>query len=466
MRTFYNLVILIFTCSCIQTHKQDKFGMTFDYPNTKKDSTLQTYFGTTINDPYRWLENDQGLETKKWVAEQNKTTNHFLNKITLRETIKKKLTALWNYEKISMPFKEGAYTYFYKNDGLQNQSVLYRYKDSITKAELFLDPNTFSDDGTTSLGNVSFSKSGNLLAYAISEGGSDWQKVILIDALTKSKVGETLNDVKFSALSWKGDEGFYYSSYDKPTGSELSAKTDQHKLYYHTVGHKQIDDQLIFGGIPNQKRRYVGGSTSEDDRFLFISAAKSTSGNELYLIDLKNDPDTIIPVLTDFKSDAKVIDTNGDMLFIDTNRNAPNSKLVKVNAQKPTPENWETVIPETDHALSVSSGSTMFFAKYMVDALIQVKQYDYTGNLIRKIELPDIGSANGFSGKKEDTTLYYQFSNPLSSELYAYDSKTGISKLHRPSACKFNAKNYESKQVFYTSKDGTKIPMLISYKKA
>ena len=253
------------------------------YPQTKKTDKVDSYFETKIPDPYRWLEDDRSTETADWVKAQNQLTFGYLSAIPFRNAIKERMEKLWNYEKVSAPFKEGKYTYYYKNNGLQNQSVLYR-KDNSGKEELFLDPNTFSKDATTSLDAVSFSKDGSLCAYSISEAGSDWRKVIFINAETKGSIGDNLIDVKFSGLSWKANEGVYYSSYDKPKGSELSAKTDQHKLYFHKLGTSQSEDVLVFGD--KEKRRYVGGSVSDDNHYLFISAANSTSGNELYVQDL------------------------------------------------------------------------------------------------------------------------------------------------------------------------------------
>ena len=270
------------------------------YPETKKGDVVDTYFDTKVNDPYRWLEDDRSAETAAWVKAQNETTYAYLDKIPFRDALKARLEKLWNYEKIGAPSKEGAYTYYSKNNGLQNQSVVYR-KNASGKDEVFLDPNTFSKDGTTSLGSLDFSKDGSKLAYSISEGGSDWRKVIVMEAKSKKIIGDTLVDVKFSAVSWKGNEGFYYSSYEKPTGSELSAKTDQHKLYFHKLGTAQKDDQLIFGA--DQKRRYVGGHVTEDNKYLVITAANSTYGNELYIKDLSKPDSPIINIVGNFNSD-------------------------------------------------------------------------------------------------------------------------------------------------------------------
>ena len=439
--------------------------MTVTYPETKKVDTVDVYFGTAIKDPYRWLEDDRSEETGAWVKAQNEVTFGYLNAIPFKNELKNRLEQLWNFEKVGSPFKEGNYTYFYKNDGLQNQYVLYRQKDN-ENVEVFLDPNTFSKDGTISLGEMDFSNDGSLVAYSISEGGSDWRKIIVLNTETKEIVGDTINDVKFTRISWKGNDGFYYSSYDKPKGSELSAKTDQHKLYYHKLGTKQKDDKVIFGAIESQKRRYVGGSVTDDDRFLFISAAESTSGNELYMLDLTNPNNKIIQITTGFENDHSVLENNNDKIYIVTNLNAPNKKIVTVDAKNPTPENWIDFIPETKNVLSPSKGSGFIFAHYMVDAVSQVKQYDYNGKLIREILLPGLGSANGFRGKKEDEILYYSFTNYIvAGTSYKLNPKDGTSEVYIKPAIDFNPDDYESKQVFYTSKDGTKIPMIITYKK-
>ncbi|MDX1767907.1 MAG: S9 family peptidase, partial [Arenibacter troitsensis] len=291
------------------------------YPNTKKVDAVDSYFGIKIHDPFRWLEDDRSPETENWVKQQNETTFNYLDKIPFRKELKKRLEQLWNFEKLGSPFKEGDYIYFFKNDGLQNQNVLYRKKGDDGQAEVFLDPNSFSADATTSLAGINFSKDGSIAAYSISEGGSDWRKVIVINAENKSIVEDTLVDIKFSGVSWKGNEGFYYSSYDKPEGSELSAKTDQHKLYYHKLGTPQKSDEVVFGGIPEEKHRYVGGYVTEDDRYLIISAAVSTSGNKLFIKDLTQQQSELITILDTTDSDSQIIDNIGSKLFILTNRN-------------------------------------------------------------------------------------------------------------------------------------------------
>lgn len=433
------------------------------YPETNKGTIVDTYFNSKIADPYRWLEDDKSAETGAWVKAQNEVTYDYLSKIPYRDALKTRLEKLWNYEKISAPFKEGTFTYYYKNNGLQNQSVLYR-KDAKGVESVFLDPNSFSKDGTSSLGGVDFSKDGSKVAYSISEGGSDWRTVIVMDAVSKKILEPTLVDIKFSGVAWKGNEGFYYSSYDKPDGSELSAKTDQHKLYYHQLGTSQKTDKVIFG--LEQKRRYVGGYVTEDNHYLVISASTSTYGNELYIQDLTKPNAPIITVVDNFNSDNSIIENEGSKLFISTDLNAPNSKIVTVDVSNPKPENWNDFIAETDNVLTPSTGGGFFFAHYMKDAVSIVKQYDYSGKLVRDIILPGIGTAAGFGGKKKENTLYFSFTNYITpGSIYSFDAKGGITKLYEKPKIDFNSDNYESKQVFYSSKDGTKIPMIITYKK-
>lgn len=450
--------------SC-KEEKQPKNNISVNYPETTKKPVVDEYFGTKVTDNYRWLEDDRSTETEAWVKAENEVTFDYLDKIPYREQLKNRLSELWNYEKVGTPFKEGDYTYFYKNNGLQNQYVLYR-KDKDGKEEVFLDPNTFAEDGTTSLGSVSFTKDGKTVAYSISEGGSDWRKVIIMDAETKEIKEDTLVDVKFSGIAWRGNEGFYYSSYDKPKGSELSAKTDQHKLYFHKLGTPQSSDEVIFGATPEEKHRYVGGYLTEDNKYLFVSASTSTSGNKLFIKDLTDPNSKLTPIINNFDSDTGVIDSKGSKLYLVTNLNAPNKKIVTVDAANPTPENWVDFIPETENVLSPSTGSGYFFAKYMVDAVSKVLQYDFDGKLIREVKLPGVGSAGGFGGKADAKELYFSFTNyntPSSS--YKFNPEDGTYELYWKPAISFNADDYESKQVFYTSKDGTKVPMIITYKK-
>ncbi len=435
------------------------------YPKTAKDTVSDDYFGTKVEDPYRWLENDTSAETKAWVVAENKVTQNYLEQIPYRKAMKDRLSELWNYEKFSAPFKEGTYTYFYKNDGLQNQSVLYRQKGE-AEAEVFLNPNEFSKDGTTFLADIEFSKDGSLAAYQLSEGGSDWRTVMIVKSQSVTSVGDTLKDVKFSGLAWHGNDGFYYSSYDKPTdGSQLSGLTQYHKLYYHQLGTPQEKDKLVFGGNQTQ-RRYIGAYVTEDQHYLVITAANATTGNELYIKDLTQPNSYITKVVGGFDTEQNVITSKGSKLYIYTNYEAPNYRLVEVDAKNPTKNNWKDIIPETENVMQASTAGDKLFASYLKDATSLVIQFDMDGKKEREIALPGIGTAAGFSGKKGDKELYFTFTSYVyPSTVFKYDISSGQSEIYKKSGVNFDPTKYESKQVFYPSKDGTKIPMIITYKK-
>ena len=458
-----NILIVIFVMA-ILTSCNGPSAKKIEYPASRKTDVKDNYFGTEVPDPYRWMEDDRSEETAAWVAEQNKVTFGYLATIPYRDEIKSRLEKIWNYEKYTSPFKKGEYTYYSKNDGLQNQYVVYRQKEN-GEPEVFLDPNKFSADGTTSLDVLEFSEDGSKASYSVSEGGSDWRKVIVIDTKTKEVIGDTLKDVKFSGLSWQGNDGFYYSSYDKPEGSQLSAKTDHHKLYYHKLGTPQSDDKVVFGA--DIKRRYVDGTVTEDGRYLVVTAAVSTTGNELYIKDLTKKDNKFITVVGNFENDHTVIDNVGSKLFIKTNLNAPNTKVIIVDASAPGAENWKDLIPETENVLTPSTGAGYIFAKYMIDAISKVYQYDMTGKLVREITLPGAGTASGFGARKTDKEIYFSFTNYIiPATIYRLDPATGSTEIYKKPAVAFNSDDFESVQVFYNNViDGTKIPMIISYKK-
>ena len=461
-RSLFFAAALLGACSSPEEPMEEGLA----YPDTRKDTTvMDEYFGTSVADPYRWLEDDLSDETGAWVKAQNELTFGYLDQIPFRDQIKDRLTELWNYEKFSAPSIKGDYTYFYKNDGLQNQSIMYRQKGE-GEPEIFLNPNDFSADGTTSLAGVSFTKDGSKLAFQISEGGSDWRKVIVMDAESKKILEDTLIDIKFSGISWKGNDGFYYSSYDKPKeGSELSGLTQFHKLFYHQLGASQADDQLVFGGDATP-RRYIGGGVTEDGNYLIISAATSTTGNELYIQDLRSEASTIVQIIDNFDNDHWVIHSEGDMLFVKTNMDAPNGKVVTTTIQDPMPATWVDFIEETENVLRVGAAGNKFFANYLKDATSMVLQINADGSLEREIELPGVGSAGGFGGKLEDTELYYSFTSYVyPPTIFKYNIATGESEVYKKSGVKFDPTQFESKQVFYTSKDGTKVPMIITHKK-
>lgn len=436
-----------------------------DYPTTAKGDVVDTYFGKEIADPYRWLEDDRSAETEAWVDTQNQTTQAFLETVPYRDKIADVVRNLLNYERVSAPFKEGEYTYFYKNDGLQNQSVVYRQKDG-SEPEVFINPNNFSDDGTVSLAALTFSEDGSLAAYQTSTGGSDWRDVFVIDTQTLEQVGEKLVDVKFSGLAWYKNEGFYYSSYDKPEGSELSEKTDQHKVYYHKVKTPQSADIKIFGHTDEQKHRYISAAVSEDNRYLVIAAANSTSGNKAFLKDLNSPDADFVTIKAGLDSDVYLLTNDGDKLLMVTNHEAPNTKIITVDASAPGVENWQDLIAETDSVLSPSTAGGYIFAEYMVDAISQVKQYDLAGELVRTVTLPDVGSAGTFSGKREDTNTYFTFTNYRTpSTIYSFDIASGETDVFNKPKTAFDGEQFVSKQVFYASKDGTKVPMIITHHK-
>ncbi|PMM06380.1 prolyl endopeptidase [Vibrio kanaloae] len=434
----------------------------YQYPITNKQIVSDDYFGQIIEDPYRWLEDDRSDETAQWVASQNEVTFDYLAQIPYRAELRKRLAKAQDYKKSSQPFVRGDYTYVYKNDGLQNHSILYRQKEG-QPMEVFLDPNTFSEDGTTSLGSVSFSKDYSLVAYSISEGGSDWRKIFVIDTETKQQLEAEIIDAKFTGISWLGNRGFYYSRYDKPDGSQLSARTEQHKLYFHELGTEQASDKVIFGENNGEQHRYVSGYTTEDDRYLVILGRESTSGNRLFYIELNSPEQSLNTLIDHVDSDTYLIDNQDETFILYTNLDAPNGKVVSFDTHD---GKWLDIIPEKPQPLDISTGGGYLFAHYMVDVVSKIEQLDYQGNLVREIHLPGLGTASGLGGKKEQTQLYYTFTNYVTPPtIFSFDVESGSSEIYQRSKSPFESDQFESEQVFYTSKDGTQVPMLISYKK-
>ncbi|MEZ9034828.1 prolyl oligopeptidase family serine peptidase [Vibrio cyclitrophicus] len=434
----------------------------YQYPITNKQIVSDDYFSQIIEDPYRWLEDDRSDETAQWVESQNEITFDYLAQIPYRAELRERLAKAQDYKKSSQPFVRGDYTYFYKNDGLQNHSILYRQKEG-QPMEVFLDPNTFSEDGTTSLGSVSFSKDYSLVAYSISEGGSDWRKIFVIDTETKKQLEAEITDAKFTGISWLGNRGFYYSSYDKPDGSQLSARTDQHKLYFHELGTEQASDKVIFGENSTEQHRYVSGYTTEDDRYLIILGQESTSGNRLFYIDLNSQEQSLNTLIDHVDSDTYLIDNRDEVFILYTNLDAPNGKVVSFDNRS---KQWLDIISEKPQPLDISAGGGYLFAHYMVDVVSKIEQLDYQGNIVREIHLPGLGTTSGLGGKKEQTQLYYTFTNYVTPPtIFSFDVESGSSEIYQSSESPFESDKFESKQVFYTSKDGTQVPMLISYKK-
>lgn len=465
----------IFSCEMPQPKEkkmipQVKPGTPIDvtYPNTFKDSTIvDEYFGEKITDPFRWLEDDHSEDTKKWVSEQNKTTQDYISNIPYRDAIAKRLEALWNYEKFGTPFKKGDKYYYFRNSGLQNQSVLYG-TDALEKdATEIIDPNKFSSDGTSSLANFGFSKDGKYFAYGVSEGGSDWRTVYVKNLETGELLDDKVEWVKFSGISWYKN-GFFYSRYPKPKeGDDLKGQNKFHAMYYHKLGTSQEKDEMVFADRRNPKINVYGGTT-EDERFLTISTTETTSNNRLYFKDLSKNDEYFTPVVENLEHDFWVIDNNGDNLLVLTNHKAPNYRLVSINTEKIEEGFWEEIIPESKHVLSsVTIAGGKLVANYIKDAASLLKVYNLSGKFEYDIKLPTMGTVNGFSGKKDENIAFYSFTSfTYPNTIFKYDFSAKESSIYRvPQIKGITPDDYETKQVFYESKDGTKIPMFITHKK-
>ncbi len=454
----YLLTIIALTLFATNLHSQMK------YPETKKVDVTDNYHGTIVADPYRWLEDDNSEETKAWVEAQNKVTFDYLSKIPFREKIKKRFTKLYNYPKYSAPFRAGNKYYFFKNDGLQNQSVMYVMDKLDGEPKVFLDPNKFSEDGTKSLSNYSFSKDGKWFVYGISTGGSDWDEFFVMNALTGEKLKDHLKWIKFSGIAWKGD-GFYYSRYPEPTGSELSQKNQYSKVYYHKLGTDQSEDFVVYEDATKPDRGFYAGTT-EDERFLIISFSEGTSNNGFIVKDLSVPNSQFITIVDDLNNNYGVIDNVEDKLLVLTDYQAPKYRLILIDPKNPLRENWKDVIPENKNVLqSVQIIGEKLIATYMQDASHHVYLFNLEGKPEGEIKLPSLGTV-GFSGRRDDNDAFYSFTSfTYPGTIYKFDVSTKKSELFRQTELDFDFDNYETKQVFYTSKDGTKIPMFIVHKK-
>ncbi len=440
-----------------------------NYPASRKSEQVDNYHGTEIADPYRWLENPDSEETKTWVEAQNKVTFGFLEKITARDNIKKRLTKLWDYEKYGVPFQEGNRYFYFKNDGLQNQSVLYTLKNLDDKPTVLLDPNQLSEDGTVALSGISISENGKYLAYGISIAGSDWQEWKVINIETGEDLKDHLKWIKFSGVSWTNDSnGFFYSRYDEPNEkTKLEDLNYYQKLYYHQLGQPQSEDTLIYQRS-DEKEWGFNGSVTEDGSYLIISVWLGTdSKNLVFYKDLTNPSSEVIELINQFESAYSFIDNDENIFYFQTDLNASRGRVIAINTKKPESKNWQEIIPQTSETLeSVGTINNQFVADYLKDARSQVKIYDFRGNLVREVELPGIGSVGGFNGKRTDTETFYVFTTfTTPGNIYRYDMVTGKSTIFRKPEVDFNADNYETKQIFYKSKDGTQIPMFITHKK-
>lgn len=436
------------------------------YPVTQTVDSVHNYFGVEVPEPYAWLENDTSAATEAWVVEQNKVTYAYLDQIPFREKLKNRLTALNDYPKYGSPFKKNGQYFFFKNDGLQNQSVLYGQATLDSEPEVLLDPNTLSDDGTVALSRLAFSNNGKYLAYGIARSGSDWNEIYVMDIGTRTLLSDKIEWVKFSGISWQGD-GFYYSAYDAPVaGKEYSNKNEYHKVYYHKVGELQSQDKLVF---ENKKYplRNSGGGVTDDEKFLIVSETESTSGNSLYIKDLSKKNSSLQQLVSDFENDYSIIDHLDGKLYVLTNWGAPKMRLMEIDAAKPERKNWKEILSETEDVLeSASIIGNRIVATYMKDATNHSYVYELNGNQLYEVEFPALGSVGGFSGDKDDNEAFYVFTSyTFPPTIYRFDVAENTSEVFRKSEVDFNPEDYVSEQIFYPGKDGTKVPMSIIYKK-
>ncbi len=433
------------------------------YPETERGDVTDNYFGTEVADPYRWLEDDNSEATAAWVKAENEVTFDYLSKIPFREEIKKRLTELWNYPKESAPTKKGDWLYFSRNDGLQNQDVIYRRATAGGEAEVFLDPNQLSNDGTVALAAISFSKNGKYLAYATAASGSDWVEIRVMDTESKQQLDDCIKWVKFSGATWAPDgKGFYYSRYDEPKQGVYSSKNEFQKVYYHRIGTPQSADRLVYTD-PKHPLRYFSAWESDDSRWIFVLSSEGTSGSEILY--KRRNASKFNVLLKGFDYDYSIVECIDDNLYVMSNEGAENYHLIKIDLNDPSKR--EIVIAEKENLLEgVSSAGGCLTAIYLEDAQNKVYQYEMNGTLIREIDLPGIGTIGGFDGEREDTELYYwitTFTAPAT--IYSFDVKSGESKLYLRPEVAFNPDDFTTEQIFFTSKDGTRVPMFVSYKK-
>jgi len=457
--------LAVIACNQTPKNEQKKLSM-LPYPKIKTETQTDNYHGIQIADPYRWLENDTASDVIDWVNEENKITQNYLGQIPYRAKIKNRLTEIWDFPKYSSPFKEGDWYYFFKNEGLQNQSNLYRQKGLTGEPEVFLDPNKLSEDGTASLASFTFSKDHKYCAVGVAQSGSDWNEIFVMDVTTKQKLTDKIEWVKFSGAIWKGN-GFYYSRYDEPAkGKAFSNANEFMKIYYHQMGTAQSADELIYEDKKNPLRYFNAGIT-EDERFMFINISEGTNGNEILIKDLSKNEKVFKTLFKGFENNYSLIDNVGDKILATTDKGAAKYKLIEVDPTNTDEKNWKTIITESADLLEgVSYWGGKLFTTYLKNASTRIYKFNADGTGKEEIKLPGIGTASGIGGKKEDTETFYtftSFTNP--GEIYKYDLKTGKSELFRKTEVKFNANEFETKQVFYTSKDGTKVPMFIMHKK-
>ncbi|HEY9649548.1 MAG TPA: prolyl oligopeptidase family serine peptidase [Coleofasciculaceae cyanobacterium] len=442
---------------------------TLNYPFSHKVDQIDDYHGTKVADPYRWLEDPDSEETKAWVEAQNNVTFGYLGEIPVRETIKQRVTQLWNYEKYGIPFKEGNRYFYFKNDGLQNQSVLYTLTSLDAEPTVLIDPNTLSEDGTIALSGLSISEDGNLMAYGLSTSGSDWNEWKVRDVETCTDCSDHLKWVKFSGASWTHDgQGFFYCRYDEPNETtKLEDLNYYQKLYYHKLGTLQSEDVLIYHR-PDQKEWMFGAGVTEDGRYLIISVDRGTDPKNLvFYKDLQIPEAPVVELISEFEANYSFIDNDGSVFWFRTDLNAPRGRVIAIDINNSSSENWQEIIPQADETLEgVGVLNNQFVADYLKDARSSIKIFDLQGVFVREVELPGIGSAGGFGGKRHDTETFYSFTSfTTPSTIYHYDMVSGKSTIFRKPTVDFNPEDYETTQIFYSSKDGTQVPMFITHKK-
>lgn len=464
---FLFLATLFFACQDSGENNEENLMNGLAYPETYQDtSVVDDYHGTSVEDPYRWLEVDTAANVEQWVKAQNKVTNAYLDKIPYRDAIKDRYEELFNYVKLSSPNKIGEYYFFSKNDGLQNQAVIYVQKGLKGEPEVFIDPNELSEDGTVAISLLGFSEDDRYVAYSKQEAGSDWQEIRVMEIATKKQLPDVLKWVKFSGANWR-DGGFYYSRYPAPEdGTELSAANSGHSVYYHKLGDDQEEDQLVYSN-PDKPKMYHFTSITEDRNYLILYASTGTDGYETYYKDLREDDSDFVALFTGFDNKSSVVHNLDDKFLIITDIDAPKYRLILVDSKNPDKENWVDVIPESEHLLEgVNSGGGYLWANYLRDATTRIYRFNYDGSDKKYIRLPGLGSAAGFGGREGDEHFFYSFSSfTIPNTIYKFDVASGASTAFFESDLKFNPDDYVENQVFYTSKDGTKIPMFVVHKR-
>ncbi|HEX8492243.1 MAG TPA: prolyl oligopeptidase family serine peptidase [Pyrinomonadaceae bacterium] len=465
LRTFAALAALAFAFESAAVAQK------IEYPTTKKVEQWDTYHGVKVDDPYRWLEEEKSPETAKWVEEQNKVTFAYLEKIPFRAAVKARLERLFNYSKYSAPFRRGEYYFFSKNEGLQNQSVLYVQKGLDGAPEVLIDPNKFSSDGTVQLAGFALSKDAKYASFCKSKGGSDWRDCYVMEVATRKQLTDELNWVKVSGMAWHGDS-FYYSRYDAPKdGNLMTATNEGHKVYFHKVGTPQSADVLVYDDKANPQR-FHNVSTTEDERFALLNISdrgKGKKGNAVFFRDLSKNDKTWTPIVGEIGDDIfGVVDNVGDKFLVQTNKNAPNWKVILFDPKNPAETNWKPILPEkTEPIQGVDTGGGKLFVTYLKDVTTRAYVYNFDGKLENEVALPGLGVAGGFGGNKDDKVVFYTFSSfNFPPSIYRYDIASKKTMLFRaPTIPDFSGDAFETKQIFYTSKDGTKVPMFITHKK-